>query len=339
MSLSATTPRPARAKKSKGFGYSKYGYIFSLPFLIIFMIFTFYPTVQTLLLGFTNCAKKISSYQFLESSKLFDNYLSVLNNATFKTSVVNTIVIWTSNFIPQMFLALLLTAWFTSRHNKLRGQGFFKVVFYLPNIITMASIAVLFNNLFAYPAGPINDLLMTLGINEEAVYFLNDKTTAKAIVAFIQCWMWFGYTMIILISGVLGISPDIYEAADIDGANGPQTFFYVTIPNLRTILLYTLITSIIGGLNMFDIPQLFLNGQPDNATKTVALFIYQTAFTGTKRYAVASAASMMVFIVICIFSAFVFFIMRDKDEAAQLKAERKRIREYKKTLKAQGGRV
>ena len=81
------------------------------------------------------------------------------------------------------------------------------------------------------------------------------------------------------------------------------------------------------------------NGQPDNATKTVALFIYQTAFTGTKRYAVASAASMMVFIVICIFSAFVFFIMRDKDEAAQLKAERKRIREYKKTLKAQGGRV
>jgi len=129
--------------------------------------------------------------------------------------------------------------------------------------------------------------------------------------------MWYGYTMIILISGVLGISTEIFEAAEVDGANGWQTFWLITIPNIKTILLFTLVTSLIGGLNMFDIPQLFVfGGGPDNATMTTNIFIYNQAFKGSYMYNRASAASMIMFVIIVVLSALLFYLLRDKDEKA-----------------------
>ena len=113
-------------------------------------------------------------------------------------------------------------------------------MFYMPNIITAATIAILFYAIFGYPMGPMNDILTSLGIVKEPVNFLVQRSTTQAIVIFIQTWMWYGYTMVILISAVLGISPDIYEAAEVDGANSWQTFWRITIPNIKTILLFTL---------------------------------------------------------------------------------------------------
>ncbi|HAK17535.1 MAG TPA: sugar ABC transporter permease, partial [Lachnospiraceae bacterium] len=148
-----------------------------------------------------------------------------------------------------------------------------------------------------------------------------------------QTWMWYGYTMIILISGVLGISPDIFDAAEVDGANGWQTFWRVTLPNIRTILLFTLVTSLIGGLNMFDIPKLFLLGGPDNATLTTNVFIYNQAFSGGYLYNRAAAASMIMFVLIILSSAVLFYLLRDKDEEKLRrieKAEAKKERRAKK---------
>ncbi len=156
---------------------------------------------------------------------------------------------------------------------------------------------------------------------------------ARGSVSFIQFWTWYGYTMIILISGVLGISPEIFESAEVDGANRIQTFFYITIPNLRTILLFTLVTSLIGGLQMFDIPKLFLLGGPDNATLTTSVFIYNQAFSGSYLYNRASAASMIMFVIICAASAILFFAMRDKDEAELEKLTKQQEREYRKMQK------
>ena len=124
--------------------------------------------------------------------------------------------------------------------------------------------------------------------------------------------MWYGYTMIILISGVLGINPEIYEAAEIDGANDRQIFFRITIPNLRTILTYTLITSLIGGLSMYDIPKMLNNGNPNNSTLTATMFIYNQSFQGSYMYARGAAASMILFLIIAALSAVVFFLMRDR---------------------------
>lgn len=324
-------------KKKKSFGYAKYGYLFCLPFTIAFLIFSLYPTLYTAVIGFTDL-KGIgkTDFKFL-TDDIFANYKTILASATFKTAFSNTLKLWVSNFIPQLALALLLAAWFTDRRFKIPGEGAFKVLFYMPNIITAATVAILFNALFGYPMGPVNDLLTRFGIIGESYNFLVKKIIAQGVVIFIQTWMWYGYTMIILISGVLGISPEIFEAAEVDGANGWQTFWQVTIPNIKTILLFTLVTSLIGGLNMFDIPKLFLLGGPDNATLTTGVFIYNQAFSGSYMYNRASAASMLMWILIVAVSAVLFYMLRDRDEAQLRKIERAQIRAQKKKLK-EGGR-
>ncbi len=321
-------------KRRKGFGYAKYGYLFSIPFVLVFLIFSLYPTIFTALLGFTD-SKGLGNTNFHFLQQPFQNFVTILNNKSFQTSLQNTVEIWLMNFVPQILLALLLTEWFTNTSMKIKGQGLFKVAYYLPNIITAATVAILFNSLFGYPMGPVNDIFKSLGLAQQPINFLVSKATAKGVVAFIQFWMWYGYTMIILISGVLGINPEMFEAANIDGANRAQVFFRITLPNLKTILLYTLITSMIGGLQMFDIPRLFLWGGPDNATLTTSLFIYNQAFSGSYLYSRASAASMLMFIIIAMGSAVIFFLMRDKDEIRQKRAERQLIKQAKREMRGQ----
>ena len=317
-------------KKHKS--YAKYGYLFTLPFTIAFLIFSAYPTFYTALIGFTDL-KGIGKTDFHILENPLDNFITILNSPTFHTAFKNTIVLWVCNFIPQLVLALLLAAWFTDRRFKIPGEGVFKVLFYMPNIITAATVAILFNALFGYPMGPVNDLLTRFGLLDAPYNFLIKKNIARGVVIFIQTWMWYGYTMIILISGVLGISPEIFEAAEVDGANGWQTFWKVTLPNIRTILLFTLVTSLIGGLNMFDIPKLFLVGGPDNATLTTGVFIYNQAFSGSYMYNRAAAASMIMFVLIVFVSSLMFYALRDKDEAKLNKIVRQQEKEYRKKMK------
>ncbi|HZJ88157.1 MAG TPA: sugar ABC transporter permease [Sphaerochaeta sp.] len=307
--------------KKRSVSYAKYGYIFSIPFVVTFLIFSLYPTLFTVVIGFTDL-RGLGKTSFSFLSDPFANFKLILANQTFRLSLKNTAIIWTMNFIPQITLALLLTAWFTTRRFHVRGQGAFKVLIYMPNIITAATIAILFNSLFGYPKGPINDLLIKFGILERPQNFHLQKWTAKGVVAFIQFWMWYGNSMIVLIAGVLGIDPTLFEAAEIDGANATQIFFRITLPRLKTILLYVLVTSMIGGLQMFDIPRLYLLGGPDSATMTSSVFIYNQAFSGSYLYNRASAASMLVFLIIVVLSVALFFVMRDRDEAKARRRER-----------------
>lgn len=318
--------------RRKGVSYAKYGYIFCIPFVIVYLIFSLYPTIFTAVIGFTDFRGiGRTDFKFLENP--FENFITILKNPSFQKSLSNTVLIWLVNFIPQILIALLLTAWFTNHRRKIKGQGLFKVLFYMPNIITAATIAILFSTLFAYPIGPINSVYQKLGWSDGPIYFLMNKTIARGIIAFIQFWMWYGYTMIVLIAGVLGINPELFEASEIDGASSRQTFFFVILPNLRTIMLFTLVTSLVGGLNMFDIPKLFQNGGPDNSTLTAAVFIYNQAFSGSYLYNRAAAASLIMFVIIALCSAAIFLIMRDKDAALLRKQQKQRLKELRKAEK------
>ena len=216
--------------KRKRLRYAKWGYIFCAPFVLGFLIFSLYPIIFTGVIGFTDFkGMGAVDFNFLEDP--FQNFKTVLTNPSFKKAFGNTIHIWLFNFVPQIGLALLLTAWFTDKRYHIKGEGLFKVLFYMPNIITAATIAILFNALLGYPMGPVNDIFMRLGISKEPINFLVDKSVARGTVEFIQFWMWYGYTMIILVSGVMGINPELFESAEVDGANRIQTFFYITIPN------------------------------------------------------------------------------------------------------------
>lgn len=324
-------------KKTKMVSYAKYGYFFSIPFIVAFLLFTLYPLVFTIIIGFTDMkglgSSIATSHVLIED--LFTNYKAVISAPSFQIALKNTVGIWIVNFLPQIGLALLLAAWFTDNRRPMKAQGFFKVIFYMPNIITAATVAILFSSMFGYPMGPMNDLLKTLGFIKEPVYFMQSKTIARGVVAFIQFWMWYGYTMIIMISGILGINPELYEAAEIDGATNFGKFIYITIPNLRTVLIYMLVNSLIGGLQMFDIPNLLVTKSgPDNATLTTSVFIYNQAFSGSYMYNRASAASMIMFIIISILSAVIFVLMTDPYEAAEAKKLKQVEKEMKKKAKA-----
>ena len=320
--------------KKKSLDYAKYGYLFSIPFVVAYLIFSFYPVINTFIIAFTDLRGPGKSDYKILTDDLFANFKAVFTNDLFKKAFLNTCKLWICNFIPQMAIALLLTAWFTDTRSKVRFQGFFKVVFYMPNIITAATIAILFSTMFADPIGPMNDLMKTLGLSKEPIKFLTKPAVAQNIVIFIQTWMWFGYTMITLISGVIGIDPAIFEASEMDGANRVQTFLYITIPCIRTIMLFTLVTSLIGGLNMFDIPKLFItNSGPDYATYTTSVFIQARAFEGQYIKNEAAAASLIMFLIIVICSAVIFYLLRDKDEAAAKKLRKQALKQAKLAAK------
>jgi multiple sugar transport system permease protein len=191
----------------------------------------------------------------------------------------------------------------------------------MPNIITAASVAILFGAIFGAPIGPLNDLFMRLGFIDAPIHFFRSPGPAQGAVVFIQFWMWYGSTMIIMVAGINGISPTLFEAAAIDGATGLQTFFKVTLPQLKPIVLFTLVTSFIGGMQMFDIPMLLVDRSgPDNATLTAAVFIYNQAFGTSRMWNRAAAASIILFVMCTVIAGGLFFLFRDKNAIASKRA-------------------
>lgn len=271
----------------------KYGYLFIAPFFIVFAIFNLYPTLYTIALSFQD----ISGFAVEGNFVGLQNFTNLLNNNVFIQSVKNTFILWTVNFIPQILLALVLAYWFTNNRLKLKGQHFFKSMFYFPNIMTAATVAVIFYTLFSYPRGPVNQVLVGTGVLETPFDFFRSVPFTRGLVSFIQFWMWYGQTTLVLISGILSIDESLYEAATVDGATNWQSFTKITLPLIQPITIYVLITSLIGGLQMFDIPLLLTNGGPNGSVETIMTYIYKQAFQGGRNVSIAAAASVFLLII------------------------------------------
>ncbi|WP_226639838.1 carbohydrate ABC transporter permease [Priestia flexa] len=281
---------------------NRYGYLFIAPFWIIFLIFSIYPVGLTFYYSFTN-------YTGSGTPDVvgLTNYTRLFTDQYFVEAFFNTWKIWGVNFVLQIGIALLLAAIFSDMRVKMKGLAFFRSIFYLPNLITISSVALLFGILLDWQHGSLNMVLMSLGIISEPINWLNNPTTAQLSVSLILTWMWFGHSFIVVMAGVSGISRDYYEAALIDGANRWQTFTKITLPLLKPILLYIMITSLIGGLQLFDLPMLLTDGvgSPDGALNTMVLYLYNQAFK-YNNYGYASAVAYGLFIITVIFSIFVF---------------------------------
>lgn len=297
-----------KTKRKNLESYNNYGYIFLLPFFLVFLFFNLYPTLYTILLSFTD----LSGWNTEFSIVGIRNFINLFNNALFLKALTNTIILWIMNFIPQIVLALVLAFWFSNRRLNLKGTGFFKTIFYLPNIITAASVALIFYSLFSYPTGPLNILLLKLGVLSKPFDFFRSVVGTRLIVSFIQFWMWYGQTTIVLLAGILSIDESLFEAARIDGANDMTIFKKITLPLLKPITLYVLITSLIGGLQIFDIPLLLTNGAPNNSVETLMTFIYKQAFQGSRNLNIASAGSVVLLIISIIFSLCIFRFFKEK---------------------------
>ena len=305
-----------KQKKRKSISYDKYGYLFVAPFFITFIIFQLCPIFFTFRTSLTDAAgwSKVINNSIIG----FDNFVKLFTfnsevSRFFWQSLGNTIIIWLFNFVPQIAMALLLASWFTDTRLHLRFQGAFKVLIFMPNIITAATIAMLFFSFFNFPIAPINTILQQIGLLSSPYEFFRSTTASRGLISFIQWWMWYGNTMIIMIAGMLGINPVLFEAALVDGCTSRQVFWKITLPLIKPILLYNLVTSLVGGLTMFDIPHLMTQGNPNYTTNTVARFIYQQGFETPNNFNVASAASVVLFIIIVICSLILALLMRDRD--------------------------
>jgi multiple sugar transport system permease protein len=191
---------------------------------------------------------------------------------------------------------------------------------FMPNIITAATIGMLFMSLFNYPIAPVNTLLQQFGLVNAPVEYFRSTPISRGLISFLQWWMWYGNTMIIMIAGILGINPSLFEASLVDGCSSRQVFWKVTLPLIKPILLYNLVTSLVGGMTMFDIPHMMTQGNPNNTTNTVARFIYTQGFETPNNFNVASASSVVLFFIIVVCSLILNAIMKDREPRAARRA-------------------
>lgn len=294
------------------------GYVFVAPFVIVFLIFSVYPVLRTLYLSFTDAKLAgVGEQHFV----WFDNYKRVFTDKFFWKSLWNTVRIWAVNIVLQLGLAFLLTIVFSDIKYKMRGLGIFRVVYYLPNLIAATSVAFLFQTLLDWRYGTFNQIINGIyklfGANYNPVDWLGSPSTAGNTIAVIQAWMWFGNSFIMLMAGVQGISRDYFEAAAIDGAGRWTVFGKITLPLLKPIMLYVAITSLIGGLQLFDLPFLMssTSSASYNSLQTAVMYLYKFGFTtGTTQTGYASAIAYALFLITMLVSIIQLKVFNRKED-------------------------
>lgn len=296
---------------SKNFRKNYHGYLFIAPFVIGFLIFGLYPVYNTVALSFTDSTLMGKESNFIG----LKNFARLFADDTFMTAIKNTWLIWILNFIPQTGIAMLLSIWFTNARLRIKSVGVWRALFFLPNLLTPAAVAALFFSLFSF-YGPVNQFMVRAGFLPEAMQFLQDATITRSLVIFIQWWMWFGQTIIILMAGMTAIPIPLYEAAMVDGASSSQMFNRITLPLLKPILVYIFVTSLVGGMQMFDIPYLLTDGRgsPSSSILTNNILMFLKFSSSKGHIGAASSVGVLVFIMTSICALGIFYFLRDKDQ-------------------------
>ena len=300
--------------KSKIVRYNKWGYIFLIPFVLVYVIFQLIPLVSTIYNSFFE-NYRVGLMQVGPTWVGLENYKTIFSDVSLLKYTANTLIMWVIGFIPQIIVSLLLGQWFSDVRLKLKGSRFFKTVIYLPNLIMASAFSMLFFALFS-DVGPINAILIKMGIatQENPVRFFSNVWATRGLVCFMNFLMWFGNTTIIHMAGIMGIDTSLFEAAEVDGASSWQRFYRITLPLLKPILIYVIITSMIGGIQMFDVPQILTNGSgaPAESTKTLIMYLNQHLYS--KNYGLGGALSVFLFIITAILSLIIYSVMyRKKD--------------------------
>ena len=301
----------AKNNNHKAVSYNKWGYIFLIQFVVVYLIFQLVPLISTIYNSFFENYRS-GLTQIGPNFVGLANYAKLFQDGDIWIYFKNTMIMWVMGFIPQILVSLLLAAWFSNPSLRLKGQRFFKTVIYLPNLIMASAFAMLFFTLFA-DGGPINAMLMQSGILKQAYSFFSHAWSARTLVAVLNFLMWFGNTTILLMAGMMGIDSSLYEAAEVDGATSSQIFRKITLPLLRPILIYVMITSLIGGMQMFDVPQILTNGTGDPMRSTMTLIMFLNKHLFSKNYGMGGALSVFLFIITGVLSLIVFRFNKIKD--------------------------
>lgn len=314
--------------------YTKWAYIFIIPFVTAFLLFNFYPLGSTIYYAFCDLKHAGNTDpKFLPTigEPLFKNFADVFGSKSFKLALGNTFLYWICATIPEWLLAFWLAALVTDRRLKIKGRWLFKLTFMCPHLFSGSSAALYILGsvesiiIFTYIAAMINGF----GITEEDLEFF---MSVGFLIVVVYALMHFGVTFIYAVAGITGIPMEIFEAAEIDGANRLQTFFFITIPNMRPIMFFITVISVVDGIGMADVPSFFGAFNVDRKNLTLSNYMQNQAFMGSYLYDRASAASVIMLVICVFFAAILYFIfLWDKDEAKARKIRKKELREARKT--------
>jgi len=316
--------------RHKSVSYAKWGYIFLIPFFATYIFFQLIPLINTIYNSFFENYRS-GLKQVGPNFVGLANYSAIFTQGDLMKYFGNTLLLWVMGFIPQIVISLLLAVWFTDLRLRLRCTGFFKTIFYLPNVIMAASFAMLFFTLFS-DNGPINDILVGMGIFGEPFRFFSSIWGTRGLIALMNFMMWFGNTTILLMAAIMGVDTSLFEAAEVDGATSRQVFRYITVPSIKPIFIFVLITSLIGGLQMFDVPQVLTSGQGGPNRTSTTLIMYLNYHLYSKNYGMAGALSVLLFIITAALSLAVFFTLT-KDPNDEKEFEKRKARREKALAK------
>ncbi|MFJ7724649.1 carbohydrate ABC transporter permease [Neobacillus sp. NPDC097160] len=278
----------------KGFADKVTPYLFISPFYILFLIFGLFPIVFSGILAFSQW-DGIGDVQFTG----LENFKRLMADTDFWLSIKNTLIIWVIQTVPMLVIALVLA--FLINLQFVRRKEFFKTTFFLPYVTSVVAVTILFGLIFSNQSGLINAVLEMFG--REPIAFIDSPFWVRIVIALVGIWQYLGYNMIIYFSGLQRIPADYYEAAIIDGASKYQLFTKITIPLLKPIILFTVIMSTIGGLQVFAEAQVLVptNATAEGGSLTIVYYIYQTAFL-QNRYGYGSTITWGLVVIILVIS-------------------------------------
>jgi cellobiose transport system permease protein len=325
MRIARDTPRPSRARTPSGPAPSARRrpgrarrvasfwpqYLAISPFYLVFLVFLLIPIVFSLYLAFT-------SWDGLGAIKFvgLQQFRFLVKDSTFWLALRNTLIIWVLSTVPMLFVSLVLASLINATR---RFTAFYRIAFFIPSVTSIVAIALFFSAIFSENYGLVNVMLHAMHL--PTVDWLSDAWTIKLVIAILMSWQWTGYNAIIYLAGMQSIPPELYEAAKVDGAGPIRTFFSITIPMLRPIILFTVIVSTVTGLQSFTEPQVLFgssasvnpnSGGPGQAGLTLILYFYHQAFDNNN-FGYGAAIAWAAFLVIVLFTAINWRLVARKD--------------------------
>lgn len=280
----------SRMKKYKMF------YFFIAPFFILFSVFSLFPIIASFFIGFTEW-NGMGTPEWVG----FENYVRLYHDPVFIKSLLNTLYIWFFSTVLTLGLAFILA--FMVNYYIRRAKGFYRVVFLFPLLVAPALTAVMISVIFSTNSGIMNMFLSLFVEGNVNIEWLRSEKWVKPLIVLIIIWRWTGYHFILFLAGLQTISGDVYEAAKIDGASGGQIMRKITLPLMLPIIMVSVLTATVGGIQIFDEPYVLTQGSggTNDAGLSMAMYLYQNAFEYFE-FGMASAQSYILFGIILIFT-------------------------------------
>ncbi|AVF03110.1 MULTISPECIES: sugar ABC transporter permease [Devosia] len=279
------------------------GWLFVMPALVLLGIFMIYPILWSLWMSFQ--VGRGMSFSFGG----FANIVRLTQDPVFLRALTNTLVFLAIQVPIMLVLALLFAS--ALNDSKLWGRSFFRTAIFLPCVTSLVAYSVIFKSMFAGD-GIINQVLLGLHIVSEPIAWLADPFWAKFVVVSAITWRWTGYNMIFYLAAMQNIDRSIYEAARIDGVPTWARFWYITVPMLKPVILFTAVISTIGTLQLFDEPNLLTQGGPSDSTLTLSMYIYNLSFRFMPSFGYAATVSYVIVVLVAILSYIQFLVARDR---------------------------